>query len=537
MANKRLFGSLFHKLFPPADAVNEAGGRAYRLEPRHALAQLAATGCFNNTYYADAEQQLDTLLALAGQVEDNAFLARLAVYSRERAFLKDMPAALLLLLSTRDRDLFRRVFDRVVDNGRVLRTLFQMVRSGRFGRKSLSYALQRAFQRWLNAASVGRLLAASIGNDPSLRDVLRLARPTPPDNARRALFGWLAERDEPAWAPATAADLPEEVRALAAFRAASDEAEQVAILERHYFRWDLLADKALGRLTWKAIAGQMGTQALRMNLNTLLRHEVFEGDNEMVSFVARRLADEEEIRRARQFPYQYLAASLNADPGVPQPIRDALGRAAELACGNVPAFPGPVVVGLDVSGSMGSPVTGKRGGGTSKMRCVDVAALFAAAVLRRNPGSVVIPFDTDAYDAPFDAETPILRLAEQLARFGGGGTNCSLPLARANHRLRDRTFAGVVLVSDNESWVGEGRRQATALMSEWRRFVDRQAQLGNPSPKLVCIDIQPNTTTQAPEGGAVLNVGGFSDAVFEVVAGFLDGDPGRFVKEVEAIEL
>jgi 60 kDa SS-A/Ro ribonucleoprotein len=28
------------------------------------------------------------------------------------------------------------------------------------------------------------------------------------------------------------------------------------------------------------------------------------------------------------------------------------------------------------------------------MRCVDVAALFAAAILRRNPASVVIPFDT-----------------------------------------------------------------------------------------------------------------------------------------------
>ena len=66
----------------------------------------------------------------------------------------------------------------------MLRTLFQMIRSGQFGRKSLSYALQRPFQRWLNDAGVGRLLSASIGNDPSLRDVLRLARPTPKDNAR-----------------------------------------------------------------------------------------------------------------------------------------------------------------------------------------------------------------------------------------------------------------------------------------------------------------------------------------------------------------
>src|SRR5262245_7903214 len=110
MANKNLFSSV-KSLLPRADAVNEAGGRAYSLPPKHALAQLAATGCFNGTYYAAADAQLDTLLALAGQVDDAAFLAKLAVYSRERAFMKDMPAALLLVLSTRDRALFHRAFD------------------------------------------------------------------------------------------------------------------------------------------------------------------------------------------------------------------------------------------------------------------------------------------------------------------------------------------------------------------------------------------------------------------------------------------
>ena len=57
------------------------------------------------------------------------------------------------------------------------------------------------------------------------------------------------------------------------------------------------------------------------------------------------------------------------------------------------------------------------------------------------------------------------------------------------------------------------------------------------APKLVGIDVQPNTTTQAPERADVLNVGGFSDAVFDVVAGFLTGDPARFVAEVEAVEV
>lgn len=539
MANKNLFASATSTL-TRADAVNEAGGLAYALPPKSALAQLAATGCFHGTFYASSDAQLDALLTLAAEVDDPVFLAKLAVYARERAFLKDMPAALLLLVARRDPAVFRKAFDRVVDNGRILRTLLQMVRSGRFGRKGLSHALQAAFQRWLNGASVGKLLSASIGGDPSLRDVLRLARPTPTDNARRALFGWLAGSPAEKWTPATEADLPGLVRALIAFRNASSEAEQVAILDGAGLRWDLLADTAKGASVWKAIARGMGPQALRMNLNTLLRHGVFD-DPDMVSYVAGRAADAEEIRRGRQFPYQYLAAMLNAEEAVPTSIKASLGRAAEIACGSVPELPGPVVVGLDVSGSMSSPVTGYRGrGSSSKVRCVDVAALFAAAIVRRNPGSLIVPFDDRVHPADVSADEPILDLAARLARFGGGGTDCSLPLVEATLRHRDRAFAGCVLVSDAMSWIGSGRYGSTATLTAWHEFVKRQVGLhppGSEGPKLVCIDLQPYGSVQAPDRTDILNVGGFSDAVFSVVAGFLGGGPSRFVAEVEAVTL
>jgi 60 kDa SS-A/Ro ribonucleoprotein len=554
MANTSLFSSIKSWL-PRATATNEAGGAAYRLAPKHALAQIAATGCFNGTYYASGASQLDELRKLIDQVDDNVFLAKLAVYARERASMKDMPAALLVALSKRDPALLHQVFARVVDNGRVLRTVFQMVRSGQFGRTSLSSSLQRAFQRWLNEASeasVGKLLSASIGNDPSLRDVLRLARPTPKDNASRALFGWLTGKETAKWAPATEADLPEQVQSLAAYRRAETAELQALILGDLSVRWDLLADAAKGPLVWKGIARQMGPQALRMNLNTLLRHEVFGQngtDSEMVDYVAARIADEGEIRQSRQFPYQYLAAYLNADGQVPQKIKTALHQAAEIACGNIPQLAGPVVIGLDTSGSMSSPVTGHRGrGATTKMRCVDVAALFAAAILRRNPDSVIVPFDTKAYNVRLDPNDSILSLAERLAKYGGGGTDCSLPLREANSRLRERQFAGAVLVSDTESWVYQGRAHAygshgsTGVMTEWQQFAQNQQRLGpvngnTAKPKLICIDLQPVTTTQAPDRDDILNVGGFSDAVFNVVASFLNDDANRFVGEVEALEL
>ena len=166
-----------------------------------------------------------------------------------------------------------------------------------------------------------------------------------------------------------------------------------------------------------------------------------------------------------------------------------------------------------------------------------MAALFAAAILRASADSVVIPFDTQAYDVRIDPSDSILSLSERLAKYGGGGTDCSIPLRAANTKFRQRQLAGCVLVSDNESWVGTGRHGSTGVMTEWQKFVTNQKRLGVTAPKLVCIDIQPYGSTQAPERDDILNIGGFSDAVFNVVASYFGNDAGRFVAEVESVEL
>ncbi|MES2942305.1 MAG: RNA-binding protein, partial [Pseudomonadota bacterium] len=69
MANTQLFQTSKSRVLPAANMVNEAGGAAYHLQPRQALAQLAVTGCLNNTWYAGAAEQLDKVLALAAEVD------------------------------------------------------------------------------------------------------------------------------------------------------------------------------------------------------------------------------------------------------------------------------------------------------------------------------------------------------------------------------------------------------------------------------------------------------------------------------------
>jgi 60 kDa SS-A/Ro ribonucleoprotein len=274
----------------------------------------------------------------------------------------------------------------------------------------------------------------------------------------------------------------------------------------------------------------MGWQALRMNLNTLARKGAF-GVEGVADMVAARLADEAVLSKARVLPYQLMAALGSVGEGVPLKVQAALETMLEASLAKLPALEGRVVICPDVSGSMSSPVTGYRKGASSKVRCIDVAALVAAAVLRRNSEAKLLPFEQAVVPLQLDPFARVAANAAKLASIGGGGTNVSAPLALLN---ADRAEADlVVIVSDNESWVDASRHGATATMREWERLKKRC-----PGAKLVCIDLQPYGSTQARSREDILNVGGFSDAVFETLSRFAAGEVERdWVAEVNKTEV
>jgi 60 kDa SS-A/Ro ribonucleoprotein len=214
-------------------------------------------------------------------------------------------------------------------------------------------------------------------------------------------------------------------------------------------------------------------------------------------------------------------------------VIDALHDAMEIAVGNVPEIDGRVVVCPDVSGSMSSPVTGHRRGATTSVRCIDVAALVAAAFVRANRGARVLPFEHKVVPVRIEPRDTVMTNARQLAAIGGGGTNCSAPIQQL---VAERAKVDlVIIVSDNESWVDvKGGARGTELMRSW---VTLQRQ--NPRAKLVCIDIQPHGTLQATDQAGILNIGGFSDVVFEVIAAFANGQlgPGYWAGQIAKVVL
>lgn len=508
-----------------ADAENEAGGKAYSRDAKEALAQFACTGTFNNTYYASANTQLDTVKKLAAEC-DSKFLCQLAVYARRHAWMKDTPAVLLAIAGCRGDDI-AEAFGLVVDNGRMLRNFVQAIRSGEFGRKSLGSRMKKLVQRWLNDRRPDQLFRDSVGNSPSIADVVKMVHPKPVDVAHKVMFSYLLGKLGKPGTPdedTSFAELPQCARVFEWWKGNDKEAEPKGIPHRMLTQLDLTPED------WERIAAEMGWTALRMNLNTLLRHDALK-QNTVVAALAEKLRDPEQVRRARAFPYQLLTAYKSVSEALPRPLVDALHDAMEVATENVPTYGKRVLVCVDTAGSMQSPATGERYGATTATTCVDVAALFAAVIARRNPDTKVILFDTAARLAKFEPRDSVMTVAKEFTKYGGG-TDCGCALRLANGEFGQKHDADlVVFVSDNQSWYGQDRHywHGTGLAEEWQKFKRRCK-----GAKLVCIDVQPYETVQAKTTRDVLNVGGFSDTVFEVIGSFLEDNETNWTDVVES---
>ena len=523
MANSQLFGSKSGSRNVKADTVNNAGGKAYAMESKHALAQLASTGCFNNTFYQKAEDQLKAVLEHASKCDD-LFVAQVALYAREKAYMKDMPAMLCAVLASRktntSREYLKAIFPRVIDNGKMLRNFVQILRSGVTGRKSLGQLPKKLVNTWLNNRQADKLFRDSVGESPSLADVIKMTHPAPSDPVHNALYSYLlgykplTNGETPPKAFYNPESLPSSVKAFEAWKK-----DQKLPLPNVDFR--MLTALPLDKAAWTQIAKTANWHMVRMNLNTFKRHGVFES-KEMVKLVADKLRDEKSIREAKVFPYQLLMAYLAVED-MPTEITEALQDAMEFAVNNVPSFDveGDIVVCLDVSGSMTSnKITGNRPGATSKVRCIDVASLVAASILRTNKLSRVLPFERMVIDTKRLSLNPrdsIMTNAQKLSSIGGGGTNCSAPLAQLN---AEKAKVGlVIMVSDNESWVDRSNSYygGTGTQEEWTKIRAR-----NPKAKLINIDLVPNTTLQTTTRSDILNIGGFSDSVFDVIRSFVN---------------
>jgi 60 kDa SS-A/Ro ribonucleoprotein len=534
MANKALFNKRGNqRRVPRTTTVNEAGGRAYKFDDKHALAQYVVTGTFSNVYYASAKEQLQKVEALCRGC-DSVFLAKLAVYGRQVARMKDTPAYLLAVLTARgELNLVSTIFDGVCDNSKMLLNYVQIIRSGAVGRRSLGSRPKKLVQGWIKSKTPKQLFLGSLGHaNPSMADLIKMVRPRPDSVEEQTIYTYLTGLQRSGGIQADMSTLPYDLKLFEQLK--TGESTEIPDIP---FR--ALTNCKLSEDQWRQIGRNMPWNTLRMNLNMLDRNGAFRRQS-FVDEVAAKLSDAELVRRFNVFPYQLMTTYQNVQ-NLPIQVKNALQDALEVATENVPSFDGHTVVAIDVSGSMQSSVTGDRRGSQSVTKCSDVAALIAACILRNNQEATVWAFDSGGwysrrqtnlipglYASGLNPRDSVMTNARILANFGGGATDCSLPLRYINQQgMKVDNF---IIVSDNQSWQGRWGH-GDAYMAQWVELRKRCRKA-----RMINLDVQPYQSTQSPDAKQeILNIGGFSDVVFTVMDQFFNrNDEQDFVAFIES---
>jgi 60 kDa SS-A/Ro ribonucleoprotein len=245
--------------------------------------------------------------------------------------------------------------------------------------------------------------------------------------------------------------------------------------------------------------------------------------------VAERLADRAAVAKSKVLPFQLFIAYKTLEESVPRLVREALEDALEQSFANVPTLPGVTCIAPDVSGSMSYGCVSARGAA----RFIDIAAIFAAACLKKSADAVVLPFEHQVVQVRLSARDTLMTTADKLAAVGGGGTAVGAPVSYLlEKRIQVDTFIGI---TDNEDWCygWDGRTLAQfhtlpaqrtkgdeyGFLNAWRKY-----KLVNPDAKAFLLTIAPYRHAVAPQDEAgVFFVYGWSDAVLPFIARTLQG--------------
>lgn len=502
---------------------NNAGGLAYRMEKLHNLAQIATTSFLGNTYYTTAEQQLTQATQLVDELPA-LDVAKVAIWAKERGLMKDFPVILttkLILTNALPPADLEKLFTRIIKNGKDIGNFIAIVRSGVFGRKSLGTFPKRLVNNWLEAQSLDGLFAMSVGNTPSLGDVLKLAHPRPSTTVRAAFYGWLLGKE------VKLDELPQTVQDYLQWKLANDS--EAELPNAPYLK---LSSETLSKSQWKKLARRATFNQLRSALAAFGKHDVYE-DNSVVTALAAKLGDPAEVARSRALPYNLLSAYMaNLGGTIPHALLAGLENAVEASVQNVPEITGSVRIFLDVSGSMSSPIGGHTGRGGNSMNCSTVGAFIASCMQRKNPQAKVYRFDHTINEVTNLKNGRVLQNAMSL-RANGGGTDCALCFKQMIQDNVPVDFA--IVISDNESWgvTGQGRYNRDTGS---KALVD-QLLKKNPNMKIVFLDLTPNNYLQVENSENCLNLGGFSDGIYQVIAEFASGGTKTWTEQIQAIAL
>ena len=310
--------------------------------------------------------------------------------------------------------------------------------------KPFKRGLADAEQRLYNERSL--LKYDSKGDAVRMGDVVELTHPSP-DAGKRwqgPLFEYAIDRRHDRDKP-----VPEGLKTVTARKelTAMDAKAKAALLESDDateklreagMTWEATAGWKQGKMdakTWEAQIPSMGYMATIRNLRNFDEAKISE---EACNEVAAKIANADEVRKSRQFPFRFLAAYKNAGLRWAWPLEQALNMSLE----NVPAMKGRTLILVDRSGSMFGALSEK-----TQLNRADSAALFGSALALRAEKATLVQYGSSWEEVKFTKGDSILRMVDRFRDMGGTNTQAAVS---ASYKAHDR----VIVLTDEQTGYG-----------------------------------------------------------------------------------
>lgn len=445
--------------------VNHEGHAAYSMQPKSKLITQVLCSFFDEEkFYSKSDKQAICETVKSVIKSDPQFVSNLAVFARRVFNMRSVAHVLTGFLANTEegkpfvRDTVRGVVLRGDDATEILS--FYLSEFGKPIPNSLRRALKAVFTTF-DAYTLAKYKGE--GHAVKMRDLLRICRPHPETEEQSGMWKQLLDGTLP---PA--------------------------------YTWESeLSAHGNNKETWEKLidSGKVGYMALLRNLRNIINVNPSNLDK-----VLQKISDPEAVKRSRQLPFRFLSAYKNLPANAGKKVIEALEKAVESACDNVPKLPGRTVIAVDVSGSMSGNVSAK-----SDVRCCEIGMMLGIIANRICEDAIFYTFDNRIEQKQIPS-TGILysTVHEAMAR---GGTDMNLPFRKMmeDHINCDR----IIIISDNECNYGWAGNTVQSIADRYRK------ESGN-NIWVHAIDLQ-GYGTQQFSGPKTNIIAGWSEKVFDFI--------------------
>ncbi|MBS1727709.1 MAG: TROVE domain-containing protein [Armatimonadetes bacterium] len=502
---------------------NHAGGYSWNVDRWTLLDRFLILGCENGTFYVGERKMMmeNAANVLEAIKEDGErVVARIAEVSHGGNAPKNDPAifALALAASFGNDKTRAAAFDALPKVCRTGTHLFAFAEACD-GMRGWGRGLRKAVAKWYNAQSADSLEYGVVKYQArggwSNRDLLRLSHPVASTEKHNVLYKWIVDGE-------ITGELPL-VQATLALRETHDLDEAVRLVREHRVPREALPTEMLKeKAIWQALLADMPLTAMIRNLGNmtkvgLLEEGWFVKDTSATRTVVEALGNEERLKKSRIHPVAILAA-MNTYAGghgvrgggtwkAVKEVLTALDKAFYASFGNVEKSGKRILVGLDVSGSMhGTSVAGVAG-----LDCRKACGAMALITEAVEDHVTHVAFDTKSYKLNISQKMRLDAVVDLLAKTGGGGTDCALPIQYAmEHKIAVDAF---VIYTDSETW--QGSQHPAQAIEAYRRKTGIDAKL------IVVAMASTRVSIGNPGDAGTLNIVGFDTSVPQVISQFI----------------